>query len=54
MVDAYRAGRDAGQRGLRFRNPYKGRTGDTVERVLSMCWARGYAAGNPMPTPTDD
>lgn len=54
MIDAYRAGRDAGREGRRFRNPHRGTSGDRLERVLSMCWARGYSAGNPMPRPTDD
>jgi hypothetical protein len=50
---AYLAGRDAAVAGRPHRNPYNGNAETAVERVLSITWARGYSAGNPMPRPLD-
>lgn len=54
MVDAYRAGRQCAESGQPRRNPFDGAADTAEERVLSVMWARGYSAGNPMPPIDDD
>lgn len=46
---AYRAGLASAQAGERRRNPFSGTAETALERVQAILWARGYAAGNPIP-----
>lgn len=48
MVAAYQAGHDAATGKQRRNNPHDGLSPVTETRVLSVMWARGYSAGNPV------
>jgi hypothetical protein len=54
MAAAYRAGREAARNRKPRRNPYDGNAEKASERVLSIMWARGYTAGNPIRLDEDD